>query len=70
MAQRTSKENITNGSNKSVEEIATDIQNLLLGKSAMLNDYFSLKIESNGTIKTLPQLIGTVLLLSYYSICS
>ena len=40
------------------EELATFVENLLKSNSVMLDDYFSLKVNSDGCICTVPYLLG------------
>lgn len=40
------------------EELAAQIKKILVEKSSMLNEYFSLEIDKSGMIKSLPILLG------------
>lgn len=40
------------------EELAAQIKKILVEKSPMLNEYFSLEIDKSGMIKSLPILLG------------
>lgn len=48
------------------EELASYIASLLKSKAAMLDDYFSLQIDEDGNIHTLPYLLGVVSFAVFY----
>ncbi len=46
---------------KTMEEAAEEVHTLLVGKSRMLDEYFSFKIDSDGTISTIPLILGEII---------
>lgn len=45
---------------KTMEEAAEEVHELLVGKSRMLEEYFSFCIDRNGTITTIPLILGEI----------
>lgn len=46
------------GEDKPKEELARDATEILISKNAMLNDYFSIEIDTDANILSIPLLLG------------
>lgn len=49
------------GEDKPKDELARDATKILTSRSLMLNDYFSIEIDSEGNILSIPLLLGILL---------
>jgi len=46
------------GEDKSKEELARDATKILVSRAVMLNDYFSIQIDTNANLQSIPLLLG------------
>lgn len=54
------------GEDKPKEELAQGATDILKSKAAMLNDYFSIEIDTDANILSIPLLLGLCLSLNAY----
>lgn len=58
IALELSESGYLNGEDKPKEELAHDATEILVSKAPMLNDYFSIEIDSESNILSIPLLLG------------
>lgn len=58
IALELSESGYLNGEDKPKKELAQDATEILISKAPMLNDYFSIEIDSDSNILSIPLLLG------------